>query len=109
MAGLAEIAQDPNYVNANAETKAAIFDKHAPNDPNYANANPETQAAIREKFGVTPGGAATLNPNLAAQGRKSLGFGGGNLDPLLSIGGAGAVGGGLGYASKEILGGAGMS
>lgn len=103
MAGLAEIVNDPNYVSANPETKAAIFDKHAPNDPNYANANPETQAAIREKFGLTSGGAATGNPSIAAQGRKGLGLGGRNLDPLVEIGGATAIGAGLGAASKEIL------
>ena len=106
MAGLAEIVQDPNYVNANAETKAAIFEKHAPNDPNYANANPETQAAIREKFGVTPGGAAVGNPSIMAQGRKGLGLGF-NLEPAATIGAATGMGAGLGYASKEILTGAG--
>jgi hypothetical protein len=52
MAGLQNILSDPNYVNANAATKAAIFDKFAPLDPNYANANPETQGAIRAKFGI---------------------------------------------------------
>lgn len=106
MAGLAEILQDPNYVSANAETKAAIFEKHAPNDPNYANANPETQAAIKQKFGVTVGGAATGNPSIAAQGRKAVGTGF-NAEPLLDIGGAAVVGGGIGAAGKEILTGAG--
>jgi len=52
MAGLQQILSDPNYVNANAATKAAIFDKFAPLDPNYANANAETQTAIRTKFGL---------------------------------------------------------
>jgi hypothetical protein len=52
MAGLQNILSDPNYVNANAATKAAIFDKFAPLDPNYVNANPETQGAIRAKFGI---------------------------------------------------------
>jgi hypothetical protein len=52
MAGLQNILSDPNYVNANAATKAAIFDKFAPLDPNFANANPETQGAIRAKFGL---------------------------------------------------------
>lgn len=52
MAGLQEILSDPNYVNANAATKAAIFDKFAPLDSNYTKANSETQNAIRSKFGV---------------------------------------------------------
>lgn len=51
-ASLADILQDPNYVNANEPTKRAIFDKYAPLDPNYAKANAATQEAIRIKFGV---------------------------------------------------------
>lgn len=54
MATLLEIYRDPNYVNANAATKQAIFERYAPNDPDYANANPATQAAIRQRFGLTP-------------------------------------------------------
>lgn len=52
MADLSSILTDPNYVNANAATKAAIFDKYAPLDPNFANANEATQMAIRQKFGL---------------------------------------------------------
>lgn len=52
MADLQSIIKDPNFVNANAATKQAIFDKHAPNDPNYANANEATKEAIRNKFGL---------------------------------------------------------
>ena len=52
MADLASILKDPNYVNANDATKAAIFDKWAPQDPNFANANAETQQAIRVRFGL---------------------------------------------------------
>lgn len=51
-ASLAEVLKDPNYQNANAATKQAIFDRYAPQDPNYANANSATQAAIRTKFGL---------------------------------------------------------
>ncbi len=58
MASLAEILQDPNYVNANDATKRAIFDKYAPLDPNYARANAATQEAIRIKFGVAQPRAA---------------------------------------------------
>lgn len=52
MASLSDILNDPNYVNANAATKRAIFDKWAPSDPNYAGANDATKQAIRQKFGV---------------------------------------------------------
>jgi hypothetical protein len=53
MASLSQILADPNYVNANAATKAAIFDRYAPLDPNFANANAATQTAIRSKFGLS--------------------------------------------------------
>jgi hypothetical protein len=52
MASLAEILKDPNYINANGATKAAIFDKFSVNDLNYANANDATKSAIRTKFGL---------------------------------------------------------
>ena len=52
MADLSSILNDPNYVNANAETKAAIFDKFSAQDKNFTGANPETQQAIRVKFGI---------------------------------------------------------
>lgn len=55
---LAEIIQDPNYVNANEATKRAIFDKYAPLDPNFSKANAATQEAIRVKFGVAQPRAA---------------------------------------------------
>jgi Ca2+-binding EF-hand superfamily protein len=54
MATLISILNDPNYVNANTETKAAIFEKFSANDKNYTGANPETQQAIRVKFGIAP-------------------------------------------------------
>ena len=52
MASAAEILKSPDYINANAETKRAIFDKHVAVDPNYADANADTQRAIRAKFGI---------------------------------------------------------
>jgi len=52
MPNLSEILNDPNYLNANEETKAAIFTKYAPLDENYTQANAATQGAIRNKFGV---------------------------------------------------------
>jgi len=50
MADLASILRDPNFLNANEATKAAIFEKWAPQDPNFANANEATQQAIRNKY-----------------------------------------------------------
>ncbi|MEI6551495.1 MAG: hypothetical protein WCO34_14005, partial [Betaproteobacteria bacterium] len=52
MADLSSILNDPNYVNANEATKAAIFDKFSAQDKNFTGANPETQQAIRVKFGI---------------------------------------------------------
>lgn len=62
MPSLSEILNDPNYVNANEETKAAIFTKYAPQDENYTQANAATQAAIRSRFGVEG------QPGIGAQG-----------------------------------------
>lgn len=66
MASLQSILTDPNYVNANPATKAAIFDKYAPLDPNYSNANKETQNAIRVKFGLESP-ASESRQNVAAE------------------------------------------
>jgi hypothetical protein len=63
MADLAVILKDPNYINANDATKAAIFLKYAPQDPNYTNANEATKQAIHQKFGVQ---------NLGAQINESI-------------------------------------
>jgi hypothetical protein len=67
MADLAAVLTDPNFVNANAATKQAIFDKWAPQDPNFANANPATQQAIKQKFGLgAPELPAALQPSMRA-------------------------------------------
>lgn len=52
MADLSSILTDPNYVNANAATKQAIFDKFSASDTNFTGANAATQNAIRAKFGL---------------------------------------------------------
>lgn len=65
MPSLSSILNDPNYVNANAETKQAIFDRWAPEDPNYASANDVTKQAIRQRFGLVaaaPLPAAPVTP-----------------------------------------------
>lgn len=127
MADLATILKDPNYVNANEATKAAIFDKWAPQDPNFANANAATQDAIRVKFGVAAPAAAPSLPPLPTASRavtptpqepstysKVREFVTPTVEALGAIGGgaAGALGGplgavagaGLGYAgAKELL------
>jgi hypothetical protein len=71
MADLASILNDPNYVNANAETKRAIFDKWAPQDPNYAGANEATRQAIQQRFGVAAAAPATPS-EIPAQRRPRL-------------------------------------
>jgi hypothetical protein len=131
MAGLQDILSDPNYVNANAATKAAIFDKFAPLDPNYTKANPETQSAIRSKFGLGATVAepevetrqnvgaelpafAKTNPNLYSGLVKTRQMLGPTAEMLGGVGGGvlgapggpvGVVGGSaLGYATaKELL------
>jgi len=55
---------DPNYVNANAETKTAIFDKFSAQDKNFTGANLETQQAIRAKFGLADLMPATATPSM---------------------------------------------
>jgi len=109
MADLTSILSDPNYVNANEATKKAIFEKFSAQDPNFVNANPETQAAIRNKFGVptfesTPEGAAIGNPLAARKygGPKDTS----GIDPLMAIGGSGAVGTFMGAVAPELLQGA---
>lgn len=61
MADLSSILNDPNYVNANEATKAAIFDKFSAQDKNFTGANLETQQAIRVKFGIVPATAPELS------------------------------------------------
>jgi hypothetical protein len=131
MATLAEVLKDPNYVNANAATKAAIFNKYAPLDPNFANANEATQSAIKSKYGVemptletpkAPAPAAVsdsmseipkrtlaqkivypiLETALPVGGALVGGTGGTVFGPGGTIAG-GAAGAGLGYgAAKEL-------
>jgi hypothetical protein len=120
MASLSQILADPNYVNANAATKAAIFDKYAPLDPNFANANAATQTAIRSKFGLgeleapaqteerTNVGVelprfAKENPNLYAGLVKARQIAGPTIEMLGGVGG-GIVGAGAGtVASPSVV------
>jgi hypothetical protein len=120
MASLSQILADPNYVNANAATKAAIFDKYAPLDPNFANANAATQTAIRSKFGLEgleqPAEADTranvgaelpafakTSPNLYAGLVKARQLAGPTVEMLGGVGG-GIVGAGAGtVASPSVV------
>jgi hypothetical protein len=91
MANLSSILNDPNYVNANAETKAAIFDKFSAQDKNFIGANPETQQAIRIKFGVVPAPAPEVSMRDRIMGvietPLALGatLGGGLISPIVGV------------------------
>ncbi len=69
MANPSDILKDPNFVNANAATKQAIFDKHIATDKAYTTANPATQAAIRVKFGLM-----TDRPEPKAEPQSGMGL-----------------------------------
>jgi hypothetical protein len=70
MPSLLEILKDPNYVNANSATKAAIFDKYSAQDSNYTEANDATKAAIRSKFGIGSAVASEVAPGKPADTRR---------------------------------------
>jgi hypothetical protein len=98
MADLSSILNDPNYVNANSATKAAIFDKFSALDKNFTGANPETQQAIRVKFGVAPVAAPELSMREKVMGAIETPFAlgatlaGGAIAPIVAIGGTLASG-----------------
>jgi hypothetical protein len=98
MADLSSILNDPNYVNANPETKAAIFDKFSALDKNFIGANPETQQAIRVKFGIVPAAAPEVSMRDRIMGviETPLALGatlaGGLIEPLVAVGGTLASG-----------------
>jgi hypothetical protein len=98
MADLSSILNDPNYVNANAETKAAIFDKFSAKDKNYTGANPETQQAIRVKFGIDSAAAPELSMREKIMGAIETPFalgatlGGAAIAPIVGVAGTLASG-----------------
>jgi hypothetical protein len=98
MADLSSILNDPNYVNANAETKAAIFEKFSAQDKNFTGANPETQQAIRVKFGIATPAApeVSLRDRIMGVIETPLALGatlaGGIIEPLVAVGGTFASG-----------------
>lgn len=62
LANPTSLLRNPNYVNADAATKQAIFDKQVAQDPDFTNANPATQNAIRHRFGVSSATQQNANP-----------------------------------------------
>jgi hypothetical protein len=98
MADLSSILSDPNYVNANAATKAAIFDKFSAQDKNFTGANPETQQAIRVKFGIVPPIAPEMSMREKVMGAIETPFAlgatlaGGAIAPFVGIAGTLASG-----------------
>jgi len=99
MATAAEILNDPNYVNANAATKRAIFERRIATLPEYRNANPATQKQIQTRFGVSAAAKAAPAPGREVSGAEAavLGFERGmkpvaefarRFDPLSYAGGA---------------------
>lgn len=72
----AEILSSPDYANANAETKQAIFDKHIASTPSFSGANSETQQAIKTRFGLAVEGmpsartASRTEGTMAAYGTR---------------------------------------
>jgi len=76
MATAAEILNDPNYVNANAATKRAIFERRIATLPEYRNANPATQKQIQTRFGVSAAAKAAAAPGREVSGAEAavLGF-----------------------------------
>jgi hypothetical protein len=51
MANPSEIVNDPDFINANAATKQAIFAKHVASNPEFLNAPADAQQAIKLRFG----------------------------------------------------------
>jgi len=98
MADLSSILNDPNYVNANEATKAAIFDKFSALDKNFTGANPETQQAIRVKFGVAPAPKPEVSMRDRIMGVIETPFAlgatlaGGIIEPIVAVGGTFASG-----------------
>jgi hypothetical protein len=93
------ITADPEFINANPATKAAIFDKYALQDPDIAGANPATQQAIKEKltgFATTPEGAVVGRAETKAKLPTTSTW-------LQDVGGAGVLGGAMGLAAPQIL------
>jgi len=101
----AEILQSPDYTNANAATKQAIFDKHIASSPDFSGANAATQAAIRQRFGVSAPQAEEDKSMLAGAARGAAPYAGAMGAGALIGGGLGAaVGGPLGAVGGAALG-----
>ena len=76
-----EILSSPDYLNANAATKDAIFNKHVASSRDFTSANAETQTAIRARFGLS--GAPAGRSTAAAPGASSRGAAGDFTDAFV--------------------------
>jgi len=90
----AEILQSPDYTNANAATKQAIFDKHIASSPDFSGANAATQAAIRQRFGLSAPQAEEDKSMLAGAAAGAVPYAGAMGTGALIGGGIGALIGG---------------
>lgn len=59
------ILDDPDYQNANLETKRVIFSRYVAKTPEFANANAETQHAIIEAAGLVEPEAPVAEPSFS--------------------------------------------
>jgi hypothetical protein len=86
MASPQDILNDPNYKNANAATKRAIFERRIAVMPEYRNANAATQGHIRQRFGIDVSPQAQPTPEAQQPWYESAlwGFGRG-LKPVADI------------------------
>lgn len=82
MPSAADILNDPNYINANAATKRAIFERRVMTLPEYRNANAATQAAIRQRFQVE---IPQPKPKKPAAEPRQRGTGIGAIDTTLDV------------------------
>ena len=113
MTQLNAILTDPNYVNANAATKQAIFDKFSAQDTDFTGANAATQQAIRLRFGVTLSATPPTTPPVSADAPPKLTSGQRiyqavrpYVAPVVEM--AGTIGGGLVGFGGGAIGGVGI-
>ena len=59
------ILDDPDYINANLETKRVIFSRYIAKTPEFANANAETQHAIIEAAGLAEPAVEQSSPEFS--------------------------------------------
>jgi hypothetical protein len=80
-----EILNDPNYINANAATKRAIFERRIATLPEYRDASPETQAAIQRRFKVETAAPPKAAPKALPRQQGFTFRGAGPLNTTLDV------------------------